>query len=110
MRTLPACLAAALVLLPLAGCGQGSAFDEAFRNSYREKGVQTCATQARTAMAQSGRAAPAGVDFDRICACAVDRIMAGKSARELMSPPDDATQRAAVEQCAAQAVSGGGKP
>jgi len=107
MRFLPP----AMLVVALAGCGKGSAFDEAFRNSYREKGVQTCASEARAQIARSGQTLMAGVDFDRICGCAVDRIMAGKSASELMREPDAREQQAAIEQCVAQAGPGaGGKP
>ena len=101
MRLLP--LFAALPVL--AACGEGSAFDNGFRTSYRERAVESCLTGIRAG-------APAGVrlDFRRVCECAVDRHMEGKSSTELMSGEDaTATQRAA-EQCVieeARRVGGG---
>jgi hypothetical protein len=104
-------VAATAGLAALAACGEGSAFDNGFRTSYREKAVEGCVTGARSA-------APAGVsvDFQRVCACAVDRHMEGKSATELMRDDDQAAAQRATEQClretmgqsAAPAGAGGG--
>lgn len=98
-------IAVAASLALLTSCGPGSAFDNSFRESYREQAVQGCL--------QSARAAPAipGVDFQRICECAVDRHMDGKSATELMGEADDATQAGAQEatmQCVRELVPGAG--
>jgi hypothetical protein len=93
MRLLPLITIAAAVPA-LAACGEGSAFDNSFRTSYRERAVEGCLSGIRAG-------APAGVrlDFRRVCECAVDRHMEGKSATELMQADDaTATQRAA-EQC-----------
>ena len=109
MRLLPLLTLAALPAL--AACGEGSAFDNSFRSSYRERAVESCLSGIRAG-------APAGVqlDFRRVCTCAVDRHMEGKSATDLMGAEDtQATQRAA-EQCVmeeARRVGGavtGGKP
>src|SRR5690554_3070656 len=89
------------VIVLLAACGPGSAFDNSFRESYREKAVEGCVEGSRRAPA-----AP-GVDFQRICECAVDRHMQGKSATDLMGEADDAAQSGAQEttlQCVREIV------
>lgn len=102
MTRLPTAAAIASIAL-LAACGPGSAFDNSFRESYREKAVEGCV--------QGSRAAPAppGVDFQRICECAVDRHMEGKSATELMGEADDAARSGAQDatmQCVRDLVPG----
>lgn len=95
------CTVSAIVLL--AACGPGSAFDNSFRESYREKAVEGCLEGSRRAPA------PDGVDFQRICECAVDRHMAGRSATDLMGESDDAAQsgaRDATLQCVREIVPG----
>jgi len=101
---------ALIAVLPvaLAGCGQGSAFDEAFRNSFRESAVSSCVAASRATPA-----APQGVDWQRLCSCSVDRMMEGKSAAELRRLQGDSPeQMEAVRQCATQMgiVPGGGAP
>ncbi|MBX3561222.1 MAG: hypothetical protein KF780_05355 [Sphingomonas sp.] len=91
------------VIVLLAACGPGSAFDNSFRESYREKAVEGCVQGSRAA------AAPAGVDFQRICECAVDRHMTGKSARDLMNEGDDVSRSGAQDatmQCIREIVPG----
>ena len=87
-------IAATAGLSALAACGEGSAFDNGFRTSYREKAIASCTSGARAAM-------PAGVQVDvqRICACAVERHMEGKSATELMGSDDQQAAQAATERC-----------
>ena len=104
MRALPL----AFLLPALAACGEGSAFDQGFRNSFREKSVETCTAEARSQLAAAGAVLPAGMDAERICGCAVDRLMEGKSATELMREPDAQAQQAAVERCGAELGGGGG--
>mgnify|MGYP006196126921 CR=1 FL=1 len=79
MRILLATATAASLVL-IAACGQGSAFDNGLRDSYREKALSSCVSGARSA-------APTGVaiDFDRVCGCAIDRHMEGKSGTELLA-------------------------
>lgn len=98
MRAIPI-VAATAGLSALAACGEGSAFDNGFRASYREKAVEGCVTGARAS-------APPGVsvDFQRVCACAVDRHMEGKSATELMQGDDQAAAQRATEQCLREAL------
>lgn len=91
----------AIVLLT--ACGPGSAFDNSFRESYREKAVEGCVQGSRAAPA------PAGVDFQRICECAVDRHMEGKSANDLMGEGDDVSRSGAQDatmQCVRELVPG----
>ncbi len=87
----------------LVGCGPGSAFDNSFRESYREQAVESCV--------QGASAAPAvpGVDFRSICECTVDRHMAGKSASDLMGEGGEIDQAAARDlsmQCVRDLVPG----
>lgn len=89
--------ASAASLVAIASCGQGSAFDNGLRDSYREKALSSCVSGARSA-------APAGVpvDFDRVCGCAIDRHMEGKSGTELMrenEKTDMSGAQAAMTQC-----------
>ena len=84
-------------LVAIAACGQGGAFDNGLRDSYREKALSSCVSGARSA-------APAGVpiDFDRVCGCAIDRHMEGKSGTELMrenEKTDMSGAQAAMTQC-----------
>ena len=91
-------------LLLLAGCGEGSSFDTSFKKSYREKGVKGCVEQAR-------RRAPSGaanVDIEGLCACTIDSLMEGKSATDLMGPPDEKQANEAIAACAARIVRPGG--
>lgn len=94
-----ALFAATAGLAALAACGEGSAFDNGFRTSYREKAVAGCVTGARAA-------APPGVtvDFQRVCSCAVDRHMEGKSAAALMRDDDQGAAQRATEQCLRAAI------
>ena len=88
----------ALLLAPaLAGCGEGSSFDEGFRKAYREKGIAACVEAARR---QSPLGA-ASIDVEGLCTCTVDKVMEGKSASDLMNP-DEKAEKAAVEQCLAK--------
>ena len=87
-------IAATIGLCALAACGEGSAFDNSFRTSYREKAVESCSAGARAAM-------PAGVQVDvqRVCTCAVERHMEGKSATDLMGNDDQQAAQTATERC-----------
>ena len=94
MRTLTLILTA----LSLTACGEGSALDERFKTSFREKLVTTCTA---TAVGQI----PAGVeiDLDQLCACAADKIMEGKTAKELMTTvPGSAEDLAKVQTCVSE--------
>ena len=84
----------ALPLL-LTACGDGTAVDEGFKATYRNKLVATC-----TATAQSYVPSGVVVDIDKICGCGADKIMEGKSAQELATTvPGNAEDVAKVREC-----------
>jgi hypothetical protein len=102
----------AAIVLSLAGCGEGSAFDNGIRDGFRRTAVESCVSSSR------GTPMPAGFDWERLCGCAIDRYMEGKSGSDLRSAdPSDPALRAATQQCAmeqmgaaAGAPAGGSKP
>lgn len=82
--------------LLLTACGEGSAFDESFKTSYREKFVASCTTGAQSTIPEGVE-----VDLNKICACAADKIMEGKSAKDLATTmPGSAEDMAKVQLCA----------
>ena len=94
-------LAGALCATPLilAGCGEGSAFDNGVRSSFRDNAVQSCVTASQRAPNSSH------FDWPRLCGCAVDRYMAGKSTSDLRNAnPQDPALRAATQQCAMEQI------
>lgn len=96
-----AILAAALPLAALAAC---EASDEAVRNEFRQGSIQGCLQSAGNAPA------PPGFDWERLCTCATDRVMAGKTGRELARlEPGTADQRRIVAECLAEIQRGGTK-
>ena len=97
-------LFAAVSLLPLAALAACGSSDEATRNAFREGSLRSCIEASR------GRPAPPGFDWERLCACATDRVMEGKSGRELAQlQPGTDEQRRIVEQCVAEMQSGAPK-
>lgn len=86
--------ASILPLAALAGCG---ATEEAARDTFRQSSIDGCLSASRS---QPTPPQMAGFDWNRLCTCATDRIMEGKSATELAQlSPDGPGQREAVEQC-----------
>jgi hypothetical protein len=101
MRIVLAGAAGAMIAM-LAGCGEGSAFDNGMRAQFRTTAVESCIASSRTA--------PATVHFDwpRLCGCAIDRYMANKSTTDLRkAEPTDPALRAATQQCAMEQVNAG---
>ena len=95
-------LAAAILALP--GCG---ASDEAARNAFREASVQGCLSASRG----QAPAALANFDWERLCNCATEKVMEGKSAAELAQlRPGDPSHRAIVAQCVAEIQAGAPAP
>lgn len=92
------------VSLLLAGCGEGSSFDTSFKKSYRDKGIKGCVEQARL----RAPAGAANVDIEGLCACTIDSMMEGKSATDLMGPPDEKKTNEAIATCAARVLRPGG--
>lgn len=95
----------AVLLAPaLAACGEGSSFDTEFKKNYREKMVTSCVSSAKGSM-------PAGIDIDLegICACTADKVMEGKSAKDLMThAPGSADDMAKLQQCVQKLAPGMG--
>jgi hypothetical protein len=88
-----------MTMTMLGGCGQS---DAVYRASYRSQAVASCETGARSAP----NAAATGLDFQRLCGCAVDSYMAHTSSADLRSegnvseaPPG---ARSAMMQCLSQ--------
>jgi len=89
---------ALLSALTLTACGDGSAFDESIKATYREKLVTTC-----SATASGYLPTGANVDVDKICGCAADKIMEGKSATDLATTvPGSAEDLAKIRLCATE--------
>lgn len=66
-----------LLVAALAGCGKGNVVDSAVLPAVRDKAMDRCE------MAVASVASASGLDIEKVCNCAVDRIMAGKSAVDL---------------------------
>ncbi len=82
----------------LTACGEGSAVDEGIKATYREQLVTTC-----SATAEGYLPAAANIDLDKICGCAADKIMEGKSATDLATTvPGSAEDLAKIRQCATE--------
>lgn len=94
-------------LVLLAACGEGSAFDQGFKKSFREKYVENC-TKSASAAAPAGQTA---IDFAKLCGCTADKVMEGRGATELANL-SDADQQKAASACIAQLYPGmlGGTP
>ncbi|HYJ53720.1 MAG TPA: hypothetical protein VEW04_11170 [Allosphingosinicella sp.] len=83
------------IFLASTGCGEGSAFDNGIRDGFRRTAVESCISSSR------GTPMPAGFNWERLCGCAIDRYMEGKSGADLRSAdPSDPALRAATQQCA----------
>jgi hypothetical protein len=99
MRTIILAGAVGAMILSRAGCGEGSAFDNGIRTSFRENAVESCVTASRNAPNQSQ------FDWPRLCGCSIDRYMAGKSTSELRNAnPQDPALQSATQQCAMEQV------
>lgn len=85
-------------LLPLASCQQA---EDAFRSEFRQQSIAACLEQSRGA----APAAMQGLDWQRFCACGVDRFMEGKSMADLAAVRDGSgIDRQATEQCAREVL------
>ncbi len=94
---------AALSLVPLvalAACGS----EESVRATFRQASIDGCLAASR---GQPTPPAMANFDWNRLCTCATDRIMEGKSATELAQlRPEGPGQTQAVEQCVREMMPG----
>lgn len=96
--TVPSSLALAsalALLLMLAACGEGSVVDENLKATVRQSIVSTCAANAEAQVPEG-----VNVDLNKLCDCAADRLMAGKSVKDLISnPPTSAEDFAPIKEC-----------
>jgi hypothetical protein len=91
--------AAGATILSLAGCGEGSAFDNGIRTGIRDSSIESCVTATRSVPN------PSRLDVQRLCSCSVDRYMAGRSTEEVRTvTPQDPALRAATQQCAMEQI------
>lgn len=89
-----------LLLLPVAltACGEGSAVDAQIKATYREQLVTVC-----TSTASGYLPAGANIDLDKVCGCATDKVMEGKSATDLATTvPGSAEDIAKIRLCATE--------
>ena len=85
-----------MALLLLAACDSGGVIDQTIERGVRQSAVQACTAW----IPQSEIALAAGVDPDRLCGCAAERILKGKSATEFADlTPSSSELREAVAQC-----------
>ena len=91
--------AAGAMIVSLAACGPGSAFDNGVREQFKTTAVESCVSSSR------GSPAAAQLDFNRLCNCAIERYMASKTTDELRNAnPQDPALRSATEQCTMEQV------
>ena len=87
-----------LTALTLTACGEGSVVDESIKTAYREKLVSACAATASGIVPNA-----ANIELDKICGCAADKVMEGKSATDLATTvPGSAEDLAKIRQCATE--------
>lgn len=95
---------AALLVVPmltLAACGS----EESARNTFRTASIDGCVSASESQPTPPGME---GFDWNRLCTCATDRIMEGKSASELAQlEPGGPGQQEAVMQCVQEMMPGG---
>ena len=85
----------ALSCLALTACGEGSALDESVKTTVRQQLVATC-----TATAEGQIPEGLTVDLDKVCDCAADKVMDGKSVQDLVTnPPTSAEDLNKVREC-----------
>lgn len=86
---------APIALLSLAACGEGGALDENLKSTVRQSIVASCAATAEGQVPEG-----VNVDLDKVCDCAADKLMAGKSVQDLVSnPPTSVEDLAPIKEC-----------
>jgi hypothetical protein len=70
---------AAALLVSLAACDGGGVIDQSIEQGVRQTAIQTCIAW----VPQSDIPAAAALQAERLCACATDRMLDGKSLSEL---------------------------
>jgi hypothetical protein len=90
----------AFPIVLLAGCGSAGSgnnsasdsFTEGFMNGFRKNFVSQCVEGAQKTSGTTR-------DFTTLCSCVADKVMAGKTTTQLMSPPSDEETRQVAAQC-----------
>lgn len=102
-----------LVAIALAGCGGAEGgnssenpftkgFNDGFRKSFREKFVTQCVAGAKSS-SQS-----ATINFEPICACSADKLLATKTPTQLMGGgPTAEEEKAVIAACVKEHPIGG---
>ena len=86
---------ATISLLSLTACGEGGALDENVKATVRQSIVASCAATAEGQVPEG-----VNVDLDKVCDCAADKLMAGKSVQDLVSnPPTSVEDLAPIKEC-----------
>ena len=86
-------LSALTLMLP--ACGEGGSIDDSLKATVRQQLVATCEATAESQV-------PEGltVNLNQLCSCAADKVMAGKSAKDLIAnPPTSAEDLNKVQEC-----------
>lgn len=86
---------APIALLSLAACGEGGVVDENLKSTVRQSIVASCAATAEGQVPEG-----VNVDLNKVCDCAADKLMAGKSVQDLVSnPPTSVEDLAPIKEC-----------
>ncbi|MEW6575517.1 MAG: hypothetical protein AB1408_04125 [Pseudomonadota bacterium] len=86
---------APIALLSLTACGEGGAIDENVKATVRQSIVASCAATAEGQVPEG-----VNVDLNKVCDCAADKLMAGKSVQDLVSnPPTSVEDLAPIKEC-----------
>ena len=93
-------LIALLPLMALAGCGGGTAFDDSFKTSYKEKFVANCVSSAKATMPAAAQAA-GGAAAAKVCGCTADKVMQNATATDLAQVSNERVM-AAGKECVTQ--------
>jgi len=95
-----------LLIVSAGACDDGGMVDQTIQRGVRQSAVQACVAW----VPESQITAAAGLNADRLCACAADRLLEGKGVADLGElRPDSPENRAAIVQCVAQIQSGAGR-
>jgi hypothetical protein len=86
---------APVALLALSACGEGGMVDENLKSTVRQSIVSSCAATAEGQVPEG-----VNVDLDKLCDCAADKLMAGKSVQDLIAnPPTSVEDLAPIKEC-----------
>lgn len=94
------------LILTAGACDDGGVVDQTIQRGVRQSAVQACVAW----VPESQIAAAAGLSADRLCACAADRLLEGRSVAVLGElRPDSPESRTAIVQCVAEIQPGAGR-